>query len=338
MNKKNITILLSVLLGLFLLSGFWYFGFRDSLSTQEVAQKALDYINDNLLPEGSLASLINAVEKEDIIEVNLSIDGRSYSSYVTKKGNFFFVEGIDLNKEIFIVKEEIREEVVQSERPKIDLFIMSYCPYGLQAQKAFLPVYELLSDKADMNVRFVSYIMHDKKEIDENLRQYCIQKEEKEKYDDYLGCFIENGSYEKENFEICLESVNVNRGNMNDWLLETDQNYNIYSQYENRDTWLDGMYPKFDVESDLNEQYGVAGSPTLVINDIVVVSTQQSCPAGKECVVIPDMKRTPEGYKEIICQAFVNQPEECAQVLSGDSFAAGFGLEETAESSDASCQ
>lgn len=55
---------------------------------------------------------------------------------------------------------------------------MSYCPYGLQAEKMFLPVYDLLKNKAEMGIYFVNYIMHDKKEIDENLREYCIQKEQ----------------------------------------------------------------------------------------------------------------------------------------------------------------
>ncbi len=324
MNKKNTTILLSVFLGLFLLGGLWYFNFRDQnkLSTQEVAQKAVDYINNNLLSGEFSASLVSVSEKEGVVEVSLSIADMEYTSYVTKNGNLFFVEGIDLNKDISIVREEIQREDVKSERPKIQLFVMSYCPYGLQAQKVFLPVYELLGDKADMNIRFVDYIMHEKGEIDENLRQYCIQKEEKEKYDDYLGCFVEEGSYDEENFEICLERANINQDKMNTCVVETDQAYNIYSQYEDQSTWLSGIYPRFDIDSDLNEQYGIGGSPTLVINGSVV----------------KDFKRTPEGLKLLVCDAFINQPEECSQTLSDNSFEPGFGLEETEISSVASCQ
>ena len=333
MNKKNITILLSAFLGLFLLSGFWYFNFREQakLPTQEVAQKAVDYLNDNLLPDDMLALLVSAVEKEDIVEISFSISDREYNSYVTKSGNLFFIEGIDLNEKI--VQEQVQGEIVKSEKPNVELFIMSYCPFGLQAQKVFSPVYELLSGKASMNVRFVNYIMHGEEEIDENLRQYCIQKDQKEKYKDYVDCFVGEGD-----FDSCLVDAGINQSEMNTCIVEADQNYNIYSQYEDRDTWLGGTYPKFDVELDLNEQYGVAGSPTLVINGAIIASAQQNCPDGKECVVIPSMERSPEGYKEIICQAFINEPEECSQTLSSDSFVAGFGLAETDGSSDASCQ
>ena len=334
MNKKNITILLSAFLCLFLLGGLWYFNFRDQskLSAQDVAQKAIDYLNDNLLPDELSASLISAIEKEDIVEMSFDIAGQEYNSYVTKSGDLFFVEGIDLNEKIIEV-EEAQGEITKSEKPDISLFVMSYCPYGLQAQKVFLPVSELLSDKVNMDIRFVDYIMHGEEEIDENLRQYCIQKEQEEKYNDYLGCFVEDGD-----FEDCLASTNIDQGKMNSCIVEVDQNYNIYSQYEDQNTWLGGSYPRFDVELDLNEQYGVGGSPTLVINGAMIITAQKDCPVGKECVVIPDMQRTPEKYKEVICQAFTEQPEECSQVLSVDGFAAGFGLEESEDSSNASCE
>ena len=228
MNKKYTTILLSTFLGLFLLGGFWYFNFRAQakLPAQEIAQKAIDYLNDNLLPDGMLASLVVAIEKEDIIELSFTIADREYNSYVTKSGDLFFIEGIDLNEKI-VQEEEVQGEIVKSEKPDVSFFVMSYCPYGLQAQKVFSPIYNLLSDKANINIRFVSYIMYGKKEIDENLRQYCIQKEQKEKYNDYVSCFIEEGSYEKENFEICLERVNIDQAKMSDCIVGTDQNYNV---------------------------------------------------------------------------------------------------------------
>jgi hypothetical protein len=67
---------------------------------------------------------------------------------------------------------------------------MSYCPFGTQAEKGILPVVNLLKDKIDFKVKFVNYAMHGKKEIDENNLQYCIQKEEPNKYNSYLTCFL----------------------------------------------------------------------------------------------------------------------------------------------------
>jgi len=69
------------------------------------------------------------------------------------------------------------------------------------------------------------------------------------------------------------------------------------------------MFPKFDVHTDLNEKYGVQGSPTIVINDQVVN-------------VSP---RSPEKFKEVICQTFNSLPEECSQMLSDDVASIGIG-------------
>jgi len=146
--------------------------------------------------------------------------------------------------------------------------------------------------------------MHEKQEIDENLRQYCIQKEQKEKYYNYLSCFVKEGK-----FNDCLSKAQIDTTKMESCISKTDEQYKVTSQYNDKSTWLNGNYPKFDVTTDLNEKYGVRGSPTIVINDEVVE-------------VSP---RSPEKFKEVICQAFNSQPQECSQTLSNDIPSPGFG-------------
>jgi hypothetical protein len=194
--------------------------------------------------------------------------------------------------------------VEKKDTPDVKLFIMSYCPYGLQAQKMFLPVYDLLKDKANMGIYFVNYAMHEKKEIDENLNQYCIQKNEKEKFSNYLSCFVQSGDSAK-----CLSQAGIDQTKLSSCISETDAQYKIYSQYNDKSTWLNGNFPKFDVNTDLNDKYGVQGSPTIVINDKIVN-------------VSP---RSPEKFKEAVCNAFNTAPAECSQTLSGDAAATGIG-------------
>jgi hypothetical protein len=286
------------------------------LTPQQTAQKAIDYINQNLLQEGTTASLVSATEENGVYKFRLKINEQEYDSYVTKGGEILFTEGINLESSPAQEESETAAEISKQDVPDVKLFVMSYCPYGLQAQKMFLPVYNLLKDKAEMGVYFVDYIMHEKQEIDENLRQYCIQKEEKEKYYDYLSCFVLSG-----NFDSCLSSANIDREKLTNCTSETDQEYNIYSSYNDKSTWLNGTYPKFDVQTDLNEKYGVQGSPTVVINDQIVN-------------VSP---RSPEKFKEVICQAFNSPPEECSQTLSGDVASTGIGGG-TGSSSGGSCE
>jgi hypothetical protein len=283
------------------------------LSPQQAAEKAINYINENLLQKGTTASLVNVTEEDGVYKFRLKIGSNEFDSYVTKDGKLLFTEGINLAEKATSTQEgaEATGETPKRDTPDVKLFVMSYCPYGLQAQKMFLPVYNLLKEKAEMGVYFVNYIMHEKKEIDENLRQYCIQKEQKEKYYDYLSCFVKAGEFEK-----CLTEAKVDREKMNSCISQTDQKYKISQMYNDKSTWLNGNFPKFDVHNDLCEKYGVQGSPTIVINDKVVELGT----------------RSPEKFKETICQAFNSPPAECSQTLSDTAFSPGFGLEQGSSS------
>ncbi len=321
MNKKlKDSLVFLIPIGLILITGiFLYFGQNsNNLSADQAADKAISYLNNNILPAGITASLIEIVEQGTVYKIRLEVEGTEYQSYISKDGQYLFPDGYDLN----IDKQEFNQEISKQERPDVKLFIMSYCPFGLQTQKMFLPVYDLLKDKAEIGVYFVNYIMHDKQEIDENLTQYCIQKEEREKYSDYLSCFVGDGDAQN-----CLLEAKINETNLTNCIENTDEQFSIYSQYQDRDSWLSGKYPKFDVHDLLNQKYGVGGSPTMVINDVMIVSKQSNCPSEKECLIIPDFERSPENFKELICQTFISQPEECSETLSDTVYTSGFGWE-----------
>ncbi|GAH99530.1 unnamed protein product [marine sediment metagenome] len=182
---KNLIPISIVIAGLLIAGAFIYTNqgkeitSGEGLSSQEIAEKAINYINENILAEGSTASLLDVTEEGDIYKIQLKVGEREYESYATKDGKLLFPEGYNLESSPASAQEEGSEatgEISKQDTPDVKVFVMSYCPYGLQAQKMFLPVYDLLKDEAEMGIYFVNYIMHEKKEIDENLRQYCIQK------------------------------------------------------------------------------------------------------------------------------------------------------------------
>ncbi|MGB9743209.1 MAG: DsbA family protein [Minisyncoccales bacterium] len=295
-------------------------------SIQQIADKVINYLNKNYLsPQGLSASLSSTTEESGFYKLIVKINEKEYPAYVSKDGKYLFVyEPINLDTELTDQGNQSQENqsnkssssVEKRERPDIKIFVMSYCPYGLQMEKAFLPVYNLLKNKTDMGIYFVNYIMHNKQELDENLRQYCLEKEQKDHYYAYLNCFVKDGNYEK-----CLSEAQIDQNKLATCIEQTDKNYKITESYNDKSTWLNGYYPKFDVHADLNEKYGVRGSPTVVINDQVVnINT-----------------RSPEEFKKIVCQAFVNAPAECSQTLSNETASPGFGLE-TGSTNSGSCQ
>lgn len=202
----------------------------------------------------------------------------------------------------------------KTNKPKVELFVMSYCPYGLQMEKAYLPVMELLKSRADMSIKFVSYAMHGKKEIDENTRQYCIAKEQNAKFIPYLKCFTG-----KDDYAACLKEAKVNESQVTKCMAAADKTFGITAKFDDQSTWLSGQYPIYPIDAALNEQYGVQGSPTLIINGV-------EASAG----------RTPEAVKTAVCAAFTTAPKECDTTLSTQSMQAGFGTSAGA-ATDASC-
>jgi len=190
-------------------------------------------------------------------------------------------------------------EVPKSDRPEAHAFVMSYCPYGLQFMKAYVPVIELLGDKADLELNFVHYIMHGEEEMTENTRMHCIQKEQKAKFTDYLRCFVEAGDYEG-----CISKAGIDSNKLDTCMQATDQEFGLTKTFqESQDS-----FPPYAVDAVLAQIYGVQGSPTFGIN-------------GQQVQV----NRSPEAIKQAICSAFNSPPAECSQSLSSASESAGFG-------------
>ncbi len=72
-----------------------------SISAEKAGEKTINFINDNLLPEGMKASLVNIVEESGIYKIQLEIDGQEFPSYVTKDGKILFPDqGINLDEGI----------------------------------------------------------------------------------------------------------------------------------------------------------------------------------------------------------------------------------------------
>lgn len=311
-------VLTLFLIGSIFTNGFGLKSLISGESSDKIAKAAVTYINGNLLTNGMTASLVESSKEENgLYKIKFKIGEQEFDSYISEDGKFLFPQGFDMEEkqENNQNQEQANQDIPKKERPDVKLFIMSYCPFGLQAEKMYLPVYDLLKDKADIGIYFVNYAMHDKKEIDENLRQYCIQEEQKEKYYSYLSCFVK-----EDNFEKCLGEAKIDKTKLNSCVSKTDSEFKITQQYNDKDSWLSGKFPKFDVHADLNEKYEVKGSPTVVINDKVVS-------------VNP---RSPEKFKEAICNAFDKAPSECSEILSNEAASSSFG--DSGSSGSGSCE
>jgi len=322
------TAILAIALIIILATGFSLTGkvalvSSNALTPKEAAEKAVKWIKNYFESGGRevQVELINATDTgigvyQFTVKLSSSSGSTEETYYVSMDGSLFFPQGISTRITATQTTQPQAQNVPKADRPNVKLFVMSYCPYGLQAEKAILPVIKLLGNKADITIHFVDYAMHGEKEVYENLRQYCIQKEQRSNFYNYLLCFVQSGDYSK-----CVKEANVDENKLNACMNATDEAFNITKSLQDKSTWVSGYYPPFPIETDLNKLYGVRGSPTIVINDVVVY-----------------LSRSPEAFKQAICNAFNNPPAECNTTLSTQQASPGIGpLNSTSSSSSGSC-
>ena len=306
-----------------------YDGFNlNNKSKEEVGQEVLDFININIFQGQVEGELLEVTEEYGMYSIKIDVEGQELNPYATKDGKVFFPQGIELGEiEEDPTDEESTDELtgsvvesntegmVKSDKPVVELFVMSHCPYGTQAEKGMIPVLELLKDKIDFELKFVYYVMHGEKEIVEQTNQYCIQKEQSDKFIGYLTCFLEAGES-----DTCLNEAKIDEKELESCFEKTDEEFSIMENLENQESWLNGRFPKFDISLDDNSKYGVGGSPTLVINGETVSSG-----------------RAPAAYLSAICSAFNDAPEECSEELSTDTPTPMWGWSASGNPTDAQC-
>ena len=300
--KLNVWILISLILAialvLSLVQGWSITGqMVGVISSEEAGEKTIDYINSNLVEAGSSATFVSTEDVGSMYKVTFSYQDRQYVFYVTKDGTYLSQNVWNINEAIEREQPEQSQEVPKTDKPEVELFVMSHCPYGVKAQEILIPVMKLLGDKADIETRFVYYTMHGKIEIDDNTIEYCIQKEQENKFVDYLTCFVSS-----ENSSECIKSANIDTTNLNSCISRTDSQFKITELFNNQSTWLNGIYPLYPIDKELCEQYDVGGSESLIINGVSISPSQY--------------RWSPENLKTIICNAFNEIPEECSQTLS----------------------
>ncbi|MBU1198467.1 MAG: hypothetical protein KKF46_08160 [Nanoarchaeota archaeon] len=214
----------------------------------------------------------------------------------------------------FYISEEARQAkydaigiTLGDNRPQIDFFVMSYCPYGNQAEEGIEPAYQLLKDVADFNPRYVIYSnyggggpnfcidaesqicsMHGIVELNQNIREACVAK--------HIGM--------DEWFEFALK-MNTDATSQN-----ADDKWESAAKGLGLD--IDVINKCFDEEGEalmaadkaLGDLMGVSGSPSVFVDG-------DSYSGG----------RTPEAFKQGLCAAFDTAPSECNTKLEGEASA-----------------
>ncbi|MFH1233645.1 MAG: hypothetical protein V1649_03285 [Patescibacteria group bacterium] len=296
------------------------------IKAEEAKTRVEKFINENLLPANMKVNVKTVTPEGDLYKIVLEINDKEYTSYMTNDGKKFFQSGIDIDQATAEAQKAKKNEdnpdkqpsanLPKTDKPEVELFVMSHCPYGIQIEKGILPVLDALGNKINFTLKFCDYAMHGQKELSEQLTQYCIQKEYKGKLIGYLKCFLD-----KSDSAACLKSTGVNEAKISSCVKSADQQYQVTKKFNDKKSWSNGSYPPFDVYKADNAKYSIQGSPSLVVNGAQAQAERDSASLLKT-----------------ICSSFNNPPTECSKKLSSTPPSPGFGQGAATDSaSDAGC-
>lgn len=116
-NKWKVTSIvlavLSIVLAVFVFQSMSLFS-----SPQKIGEQAIEFINDNLLGEGTVATLgdIKKSDIEGLYNMGINIQEQTFESFVSLDGKYLFVDGpIDTSVEIVGQSQEDLPEMAQKE-------------------------------------------------------------------------------------------------------------------------------------------------------------------------------------------------------------------------------
>ncbi|MFZ5955598.1 MAG: DsbA family protein [Nanoarchaeota archaeon] len=282
-HKKNIfnnywavsTIILVILLIAVLLIN----PMSQNVSKDEAGESVVNFLNAQT---GGGVGLVNVEAQGSLYQVTVSYQNQDIPVYITSDGKNFVYNIVPLTGDAINTNtNEEKIEVPKSDKPTVELFVMTYCPYGTQAEKAMIPAIRELGTNVDAKIRFVHYFMHGDEEEEETYRQICIREEQPAKFLNYLECFLEDGNATR-----CMTKYLIN--------------VDVCMKTKAKDY--------YEKDSELSQNYGVQGSPTLVINGVQA-----------------SFNRSPSGALSTVCSAFNKAPNECDAELSTTSTSSGFG-------------
>lgn len=293
--RENPWMFATMILGvvtLILLIGNFQGGMTGDVIDSDVAgAKLLAYYEST----GAQGLVLESVEEENgLYKVNFEYQGAIVPIYMTQDGAL----AGSMNSLVVEATSDIgtdAQEVPKLDKPKVELFVWSYCPYGVQAQGPMAEVVSLLGDAAEF-VIVPYYDGHGEYEAQQNKIQSCIQKLDTDKYWAYAAGFVEDI------YDTCGSTRDAECDKSESIKLMDSLGIDSDEVIKCVDSEGDDL---FEEAVSYSRQNGVQGSPTILVNGVKV-----------------SVARNAESIKAAVCEAFNDAPSECSEVLDSSAAAA----------------
>jgi glutaredoxin len=274
------------------------FGMERIITPDEASKKVKDVVTNNLVKAGTEVAVKSVVKENNLYRATVTIQKKDYVMYLSLDGKKFFPEGMDTG--VKPKEEEVAKEIPKTDKPEVDLYVMSFCPYGNKAEDTLKPAYDLLKDKVNFNFHYIVNSdgdtiesLHGAKEVAQNEREACVLKDYgKDKWFEFVTyvnakCGSDGACWETGAKTLSLDTAKISGCASSDGtaLMKTNEQNSTTA--------------------------GATGSPTMIINGVKTNSVYQY---GNS-----------ESYKQSICAAFNSVPSECSETLSSSTSTAAGG-------------
>ncbi|MEW5996581.1 MAG: hypothetical protein AB1657_03230 [Candidatus Micrarchaeota archaeon] len=267
--------------------------------------------------QATTAAFSRYVDKGAYVELYYDVAGQEMPVYISPDYRYFYggvfeaqatIEQMRVAREQALQQAEAEAQgIPRSDEPQVLMFVMSYCPYGNQAEGGLAPVVELLAEEAEFEPVYIVY-PSGRECAENNGTQYCSLHGNAELWQDAREKIIFNMYGERKwaeyvsraNTECSLSNIDTCWETVAD---EVGVNKSaVAAEFEA------SKFPILDAEMAKTAAYGVSGSPTILINGYAYSGA-----------------RTPEAYKSSVCEAFNSAPEGCSASLSSAAAPAASG-------------
>lgn len=277
-----------------------------SIDVNALTLKVEDYLNNNLVVDESVIAKIGEVDEIDLgiyrlyftVKEDDALVGDGFV-YATNK-SLFLGQMFNMNEPLEIPETNESEQQVETQKadvPDAELYIWSYCPYGVTALAPFSEVAKTIGNETQMSV-ILYYAGHGEYELQQNKIQACIQEIDKGKYWDYAETFV--------------DQIYPKCGSTKDKACDLEESINLMDSLNiNSKNVLDCVELKGDEllkeHSEKAKAMNVTGSPSLVVNG----------------VKLNNFNRTADGMLSVICNTFNEAPQACLAQLGDDLVVSG---------------
>ncbi|HOW60850.1 MAG TPA: hypothetical protein P5548_03695 [Candidatus Moranbacteria bacterium] len=297
-NNKTL-IIVAIVLFIIIAGVFAFKNYREKvdIGPKMIKEKFQTFLNANTAT-GVKVEIKEVTKENGLYKLMVNVNGQEQPVYLTKDGNKLVSGSLisldEIAKQNELAKkqsEENNKPIPKADKPVVDLFVMSFCPYGNKAEDTLKPVYDLLKNKVDFNFHYIVSVngdtvesLHGEKEVVQNEREACVLKD-----------------YGKDKWFSFVSYVNAKCGSDGSCWEAGAKTLSLNSSKISSCVAAEGL-GLMKSNEEASKGANATGSPTMKINGV----------SSKAIYKYGD----PESYKQEICNSFNVAPAECSKKLA----------------------